>query len=86
MKVIKINAVWCSGCLVMNKVWDRILKKYDIETINLDYDLDEDEVLKYNPGNILPVFIFYQGDKEVYRIIGEKKEEDLIKIIEEFDN
>ena len=81
MKVIKINAVWCSGCLVMNKVWDRILKKYDIETINLDYDLDEDEVLKYNPGNILPVFIFYQGDKEVYRIIGEKKEEDLIKII-----
>lgn len=85
MKVVKINAVWCSGCLVMNKVWNKILKKYDIETINLDYDLDEDEVLKYNPGNILPVFIFYQEDKEIYRIIGEKKEEDLIKIIEELD-
>lgn len=85
VKVVKINAVWCSGCLVMNKVWNKILKKYDIETINLDYDLDEDEVLKYNPGNILPVFIFYQEDKEIYRIIGEKKEEDLIKIIEEFD-
>lgn len=85
MKVVKINAVWCSGCLVMNKVWNKILKKYDIETINLDYDLDEAEVLKYNPGNILPVFIFYQEDKEIYRIIGEKKEEDLIKIIEELD-
>ena len=73
MKVVKINAVWCSGCLVMNKVWNNILKKYDIETINLDYDLDEEEVLKYNPGETLPVFIFYKNEVEVYRFVGEKK-------------
>ena len=81
MKVIKINAIWCSGCLVMNKRWKNILKSYNIETINLDYDIDEDEVKKYNVGDILPVFIFYKDDKEVCRIAGEKSEEELLEII-----
>ena len=31
----------------------------NIKTIELDYDMDEDEVKKYNPGDILPVFIFF---------------------------
>ena len=83
MKVVKINAVWCSGCLVMNKIWKNILKFKDIETINLDYDMDEDEVKKYNVGDVLPVFIFYKDDEEVLRVVGEKSEEQLLKIIEE---
>lgn len=83
MKVVKISAVWCSGCLVMNKIWKNILKKYDIETISLDIDIDEDEVKKYDVGDVLPVLIFYKDDVEIIRIIGEKSEEDIIKIIEE---
>ena len=47
MRVVKINAIWCSGCLVMNKIWKNITKKYEIETLNLDYDMDEEEVKKY---------------------------------------
>ena len=74
MKVVKINALWCSGCLVMNKVWKNILKNRNIETINLDVDIDEDEVMKYNIGDVLPVFIFYKNDEEVFRIVGEKSE------------
>lgn len=83
MKVVKINAIWCSGCLVMNKIWKNILKSKTIETINLDYDMDEDEVKKYNVGDVLPVFIFYKDDKEVRRVVGETSEEELLKIIEE---
>lgn len=83
MKVVKINAIWCSGCLVMNKIWKNILKSKNIETINLDYDMDEDEVKKYNVGDVLPVFIFYKDDVEVRRIVGETSEEELLKIIEE---
>ena len=83
MKVGNINAVWCSGCLVMNKRWKSILKNQTIETINLDYDMDEDEVKKYNVGDVLPVFIFYKDDEEVLRVVGEKSEEQLLKIIEE---
>lgn len=81
MKVIKINAVWCSGCLIMNKVWNNILKNNDIETISLDYDMDEDEVEKYDVGNILPVFIFIKNDTEVLRVVGEKKEQEMQDII-----
>lgn len=73
LKVIKISAVWCSGCLIMNKVWNNVLKSNNIETISLDYDIDEEEVKKYDVGSVLPVFIFLKGDVEVKRIIGEKK-------------
>lgn len=83
MKVVKINAIWCSGCLVMNKIWKNILKTHDIETVNLDYDMDEDEVSKYDVGDVLPVFIFYKDDKEVRRVVGEVSEDELLSIIEE---
>jgi thiol-disulfide isomerase/thioredoxin len=83
MKVIKITALWCSGCLIMNKVWNKVLETKDIETISLDYDMDEEEVSKYNPGNVLPVFIFMKDDKEVKRITGEKTYEEMISIINE---
>lgn len=83
MRVVKINAIWCSGCLVMNKIWNNILKKYDIETLELDYDMDEEEVLKYDPGNILPVFIFFDGDKEIFRINGEMREKEMIDKMKE---
>lgn len=38
---------------------------------------------KYNVGDVLPVFIFYKDDEEVIRVVGEKSEEQLLKIIEE---
>ena len=30
MRVVKINAIWCSGCLVMNKIWKNIEKIVEI--------------------------------------------------------
>lgn len=83
MKVVKITALWCSACLVMNKVWDKVLKNKKIETVSLDYDMDEEEVAKYNPGKILPVFIFYKDNKEIKRITGEKTYEEMLDIINE---
>lgn len=84
MKIVKISAIWCGGCLVMNKVWENLKKNYEnIEFATLDYDMDEEEVKKYNVGDILPVFIFYKDDIEVKRINGEVREEFLIETIEE---
>ena len=61
MKVIKIGAMWCPGCIVMHKVWDKINKEYpNIEVKSLDLDMDEEEVKKYNIGDTLPVIIFYK--------------------------
>lgn len=85
MKIIMINAMWCGGCLVMHKVWKQIEEENpSIEIIKYDYDMDEDEVQKYNVGNLLPVAIFYKDNKEVARLIGEKKKEEILKVINEW--
>lgn len=81
MKVVKINALWCSACLVMNKVWKKIEDKYNFEVLQLDYDMDEEEVEKYNVGEVLPVFIFFDGDKEILRVTGEKSEKEFLELI-----
>lgn len=85
MKVIKITAVWCSACLIMNKRWKEIEQEYDIETISYDLDFDEDEVKKYDVGVKLPVFIFLDEDKEIGRLIGEKTLEEIKNYIEELN-
>ena len=82
MKIVKISAIWCGACLIMNKVWNK-LKDKDIELIELDYDMDEEEVKKYNPGDILPVFIVFAGEKEVLRLTGEFSYDEFINKLKE---
>lgn len=83
IKVVKITAIWCNSCLVMNKVYNDLLKEIPLETISLDYDMDETEVLKYNVGKILPVFIFLKDDKEVARLVGEHTINDFKTLMED---
>ena len=83
MKAVKISAIWCGGCLVMNKVWKKLKDNFDFEFIELDYDMDEEEVTKYSPGKVLPVFIFIDKEKEIDRLTGEFSYEELVnKMIE----
>lgn len=85
MKVVKISAVWCGSCINMKNIWRDIEKEYDFEAINYDYDFDEEEVSKYNVGNILPVSIILNDENiELERIIGEKKKEEIISIISKY--
>ena len=83
MKYIKINAVWCPACILTNKIWKSA--KDDFKTIEieeLDYDFDEEEVQKYNIGNILPVVIAFKNNQEQERLIGEKTKEEIYEFIE----
>ncbi len=86
MKIVKISAIWCGACLKSNKSWNQLVNNYSFEAVELDYDMDEDEVKKYEVGDRLPVFIFYKGDKEVRRLVGEHSYEEMIDIIEGIDN
>ena len=79
MRLIVISAVWCPSCLVMKKVIKQIAEH--IEVVKYDYDLDEEEVKKYNVGQNLPVFIFEKDGKEVSRVVGETTYEKLMEII-----
>ena len=85
MKIIKINAVWCPACIVSNKIWKNVLFDYpNLDIEELDLDFDSDEVEKYNVGDILPVVIFMNEEKEVFRLIGEKTKEEIYKAVEEY--
>ena len=85
MKVIKVGAVWCGSCLTMKHIWNDIEKTHDIEVTSLDYDFDEEEVEKYNVGDKLPVAIILDdNNNELERIIGEKKKQEIIDIIEKY--
>lgn len=83
MKIIKISAMWCPSCLIMNDLIDDLLNEYNLDITRYDYDLDQEIVSKYNVGNILPVLIKVDGNgNEISRIIGEKSKKELIKFIE----
>ena len=81
MQIIRINAIWCSGCLVMKKIWKEIEQEYNLDVTDYDYDFDSDIVKTYDVGKILPVIIFKKNNQE-NRLIGEQKKETIINIIE----
>lgn len=84
MKVLKFNAIWCSACLVMKKVYKQVFDKYsNFEIITYDYDIDEEMVEKYEIGTTIPVLIFLdEEEKEITRIVGEKSLEYIENVIE----
>lgn len=85
MKVIRINAMWCGGCLSMHKIWKKVEEECpNIEIVNYDYDMDEDIVKGYNPGTLLPVAIFFKDDNEVARLNGEKTKEEILEVINKY--
>ena len=83
MKIIIINAMWCPGCLISKSIWNEIKLMYpNIEYINYDYDLDEENIIKYNIGEIVPVVIFEKDNIEIKRVIGEKSKKKILDIME----
>jgi len=83
MKLIKIGAVWCPACLVMSSRINKIVKKYKLELVNYDYDIDSEIVEKYNIGDVLPVLILLDdNNNEINRLIGEQSLTKLEEFIE----
>lgn len=83
MKVLKIGALWCPACLIVNK---HLKKITDLEVISYDYDMDEEVVEKYNIGTTLPVLIFLnKNDLEVKRLIGEVSQKEIEDVLNEMD-
>jgi len=84
MKILKFNAIWCSGCIVMKKIMKEIEEQYpNIKIESYDYDMDQQEVEKWNIGEIIPVLVFVdENNNEIGRLIGEKTKKEIIKEIE----
>lgn len=80
MKIVKINSLGCPSCIIMNKVFNKVKEMYSFDLE--EYDFDFDDVSVFNPGKILPVYIFYKDNNEVDRLCGEHKIEEFEEIIE----
>lgn len=83
MKVLKIGAVWCNGCLVMRPRWQEIEKEHHwLKTEYYDYDKDKEMVEKYKIDKNLPTFVFFdKDDQEFLRLHSEPSKEELVKTI-----
>ena len=82
MKLVRISAIWCTSCILTHNDFNEIKEEYkEFEYEELDYDTDNIE--EYNVGNILPVIIVYKNNKEITRIIGEKRTKEIKKVLEE---
>jgi thiol-disulfide isomerase/thioredoxin len=83
MKILKIGADWCQGCLIMKPRFAEIEKQNTwLETEFYDYDEDKEVMEKYNISEELPCFIFLdkQGN-EFLRLHGEIEKEKIIELI-----
>jgi thiol-disulfide isomerase/thioredoxin len=85
MKVLKIGATWCPGCLIMKPRWQKIEEENNwIESEYYDYDENKEIMEKYNIDEVLPVFIFLdKNGKEFLRLKGEVSEQEFVKILNE---
>lgn len=65
-RIEKFGAAWCGPCKMLDKTLEQ-LTEVDV----VKYDVDEYEDLTAEKGiRNIPVLIFYDGDKEVDRLIG----------------
>ena len=89
MKVVKIGAVWCPGCLIMRPRWAKLEKKFPwLKTEYYDFDQDADKIRSFKvESGKLPVFIFLdKNGREITRISGEPSEEKLTQLILKYKN
>lgn len=85
MKLIRISALWCSSCILTLPLWEEIKKEYPTFLFEeLDYDMDDEQVEKYQIGKIIPVIIILNEENvEIGRIVGEKKKTEILEYIEQ---
>ena len=85
MKVIKIGASWCSGCLVMKPRWQELESENPwLQTEFYDYDESPNIVDKYHIDENLPVAIFLdKNGAEIKRLSGEVSKDEIREALEE---
>ena len=84
MKVVKISASWCMSCIIMNETMNKVEKnhKLNYDSIKLYYDIDKEEIDKFDIGKILPVYIKIDDNgTEIGRLAGEHSERELVKFL-----
>lgn len=81
MEVVRVNAAWCSSCILTYSSWMELQAKYPNNSYReLDYDADSKEINELKIGEVLPVHIVFDDyGRECKRLIGEVSKRELLK-------
>lgn len=85
MNIVLVTAIWCPSCIIMRPRYQKIIKEMNIPYKEIDFDEDEQEVNSLRIGKTLPVCIIYKNNEEKQRIIGEKSEKEINKILKSIE-
>ena len=78
----KYGAQWCSPCKALDRTLEQIT---EVDVIKYDVDEYEDLAIEKKIRNV-PVLIFYDGDREVERLVGAVPLDTINKTIEKWKN
>ncbi|WGH25706.1 MAG: thioredoxin [Candidatus Shikimatogenerans bostrichidophilus] len=83
--IIDFWAVWCTPCLYMNPIIEKIYKKYKNKIFIYKINIDENKILteKYNIKSI-PTLIYFKYGNEIERQIGIVSKYNLIEKCKNF--
>ncbi len=81
MKVIRIEEVWCSSCLIMKSRIQELLRDKKIEWVSMNYDESLKVRQKYHiEEDILPIYV---REDTSSILVGEKSKKEILKFFEE---
>ncbi len=81
MKVIRIEEVWCSSCLIMKSRIQELLKEKNIEWISMNYEESEKVRKQYHINeDILPIYI---REDTGSILVGETNKKEILNFFEE---
>ncbi len=81
MQIIRIEAPWCSSCLIMKSRVQKLIQDRNVEWISVDYDNAKEILNKYKvEDDILPIYIREENHTS---LIGEHNKKEILEFLKE---
>jgi len=74
-------AEWCMPCKMMMPILETLSDEVDADIVSVDTE-DQKELTAEFGVSALPTFLVFKDGKEINRLVGMKKKEELKKVIE----
>jgi len=84
--LVDFYATWCMPCSMQAEVLSKMAtsRALNFNIIKVNVDEAPETAVKYGVQSI-PTMIIFKGNEEVRRIVGYTEEEELLNIMEEFE-